>query len=526
MLTAAVSRFALFRSGARVARAAAAIACALAIGLLPAVGAASDAPIAESDPIVLDGLLDDWQGVPVAHLDPSRDGRDDADSHDFGILQLAHDDHHLLLRVTLAQPVLLQHDNALRLIVDADDDPTTGTPLRGLGAELVWQFGLRRGLVHFGGETHGIEHEAIGLVTAPTTDDVTFEIALARDAEPVPGRRLFTGPAVRVALIDGTAGDALPNAGGVGHRFDGPARPSPAPIALDRAHPDARRLVSYNVNGRLQQAERRAAFGRVLRALQPDVLMIQELRRFDAAEAVGYLRGLGVLDHVRPSARDQRVWHYARSGEEGNLVVSTTPIRWSLALGGSAAFLLDGRAADEPPLLLIVLSAPCCDRDAERQVEYDRIAAFLRDVRGDGARDDDGAVRRVDAGTPVMVMGDANLVGDRRQRATLLDGAIADAARFGPSAGPDAGASLIDAVPRHTHRPLASTWHGSDFSPGRLDYIAYGASRLALDGAYVLDTAHLPDDVRDAHALEPGDTAIASDHLPLVADVRPRPPTR
>ncbi len=59
-----------------------------------------------------------------------------------------------------------------------------------------------------------------------------------------------------------------------------------------------------------------------------------------------------------------------------------------------------------------------------------------------------------------------------------------------------------------------------DFSPSRLDFIVYSDSTANLQRAFALDTSHLTRRVLTKVGLRAYDT-LASDHLPVVADIVP-----
>ena len=124
------------------------------------------------------------------------------------------------------------------------------------------------------------------------------------------------------------------------------------------------------------------------------------------------------------------------------------------------------------------------------------------------------------AGTPFILAGDLNLVGDVQQLTTLLTGNIIDEDKFGPDFIPDwDGTGLKDLVPGHTHSNFTTTWRddASSYASGRLDFIIYSDSVLNVQG-FVLETFEMPQDVLDAYGLQADDTG-GSDHLPLVADI-------
>jgi endonuclease/exonuclease/phosphatase family metal-dependent hydrolase len=67
-----------------------------------------------------------------------------------------------------------------------------------------------------------------------------------------------------------------------------------------------------------------------------------------------------------------------------------------------------------------------------------------------------------------------------------------------------------------------ATWSdpGKPFAPGRLDYMLYSDSTLEVARAFVFDSADLGAEWLDRHGVQAGDSAAASDHLPIVADFR------
>ncbi len=148
----------------------------------------------------------------------------------------------------------------------------------------------------------------------------------------------------------------------------------------------------------------------------------------------------------------------------------------------------------------------------------DLIMAFVRDVKSG-----EGAVR-LNPGTPIALVGDANLVGHAQQRVTLLAGDIVNVDQFGPEFAPDwDDTPFTDLLPRHTHRPVTFTWYGGDFSAGRLDYVVYSDAVLDVGNRFVLFTPEMPDTALARYGLEWDDTLVASDHLPVVVDFTPYP---
>ena len=392
------------------------------------------------------------------------------------------------------------------MYLDSDHDASTGIPHGGMGAELRWAFGARRGVFLVGGDSTPVEHQHIGLMTAPTVSSREFEIVLSRSAEPVSGRSLFSGPMIRVAFADGREGDLLPDSGGIEYTFSQESLPAIPAIALEKRDPSHLRILAYNVNNGMFRSERAEAYRRILGAIQPDLLTFMEVRDNTSEQTVSMVAPL-----INPSMSG--AWHHAKAGAEGNVVMSPFPIRQVHQLGNSGAFVLDATEEYATEMLVIVLSAPSGRQNAARQHEFDMIMAFVRDAKSPGGEFD------LEPNTPMVLIGDANLVGYAQQRRTLLAGDIVDTDQFGFAFAPDwDGSQFRDLMPVHTHAPLTFTWYGESFSPGRLDYVVYSDAVVDVGNGFVLFTPGMPEAALSRYGLMRDDTHTATDHLPVVAD--------
>jgi len=464
----------------------------------------------------------DWEDVPVRHTDA-----DDAEGVDIEQLWIAHTEQHLFLRLVLGQAINLQEDNDLTLYLDTDNDPSTGASALGIGAELSWTFGARSGQVFHSGTSEEVEHAAVGLTSLPTVRADTFEIALDRSAAPG-GVPLFRGDSLRVALSND--GDRLPDGdGGLGYVLSDADTMLDAP-SIDRPSASAVRLLSYNsVNdfeegvSAIFQENRQASFRRIFEAVGPDVIAFQEVYEQTAVQTEEVAEGeLGL----------SAGWNWAKQGRD--LVVgSRYPILDTHAIEGyedyvSGALLLDAEEALGGPLVVVNMHPPCCNSgpedgdpssNAQRQQVVDGVVAFLRDLKqGEGPFE-------VAEGTPIVVLGDMNFVGDSQQPRTLRTGEILNTDRFGDPAAPDwDGSPLLDTRPRQVASPMHTTWifAESSFPPGRLDYAYVTDSVLEVVHEFVLYTPALSEETLATHNLQGEDTNVASDHLPVVIDVTPR----
>lgn len=473
-----------------------------------ALTATALAPAASSQAarIVHDGQFADWAALaPIA-----TDAADQpAGAVDLRSLTITNDERRLRLRIVFDDVVQLQENNDLVLHIDTDADAATGRPLPGMGADVSFAFGDRAGTVVVGGGEIPVRHAALGLSWAPTFAAAAFEVELDLDAE-VGGAPVFPGPDLLIALTTDGA-ERLPAAAeGAPYTLDrATALPDYDAPTLDRT-PGALRVLSYNVlRDNVFQGEAKAAFLRIVRALQPDVVAFQEVYDNSGADAAALVsEALG------------GTWYHGDAGSD-NLIVSRTPVRLERDLGGNSAFLLVAPADWPHDLLVINAHTPCCGNEAGRRDETDRYMQFLRQVQ-------EGAVEGVDPETPFAIVGDLNMVGTDRPLRAMLTGDLVDNARYGPDFAPDLdGSDLTDALPLHLGAPAAYTWYQADssFPAGRLDFVVYTDSALDLPNAFVLYTPELSTEVLEATGLRASDTDVASDHLPLVADLVSRAAT-
>jgi endonuclease/exonuclease/phosphatase (EEP) superfamily protein YafD len=455
---------------------------------------------AQPTPIVLDEEFSDWDAVEPAF---------ESEEGVFRRVWVASDDRYLFLSVEVATPIILQESRII-LFLDGDADGTTGAPVHGLGVEVEWHFGLRTGTATVGGQSYTIDHVPLGLVSAPTVSSDRFEIALRRDAA-VGSERLMGDEGVRFVLVDGISGERAPRAEAtIAHTFEGGAR-ARDPVVLARPEAPHLRVVSYNVRRDGPFFARDAVFGRVLRAIDPDLIAFQEMY-VTTPEFVA--------DWLGRDLPDGAPWHVRKAAND-IILASRFPITDAEAVRHhdafaprTGAFVVDLRPAFDTDLLVYGTHPSCCANDVPRQEQLDALMGDLRD-------------RRVTLphGTPFLLAGDFNLVTHEAQRRTVQFGEISDTARFGPAFAPDwDGTPLGDLRPLVTGLPMTFTWYdeGSDFSPGRLDYIFYSDASLEALGGLTLFSLGLTEAELEAYGLEAYDTTMASDHLPVVGDFRLR----
>jgi len=475
------------------------------LGILPPPAAVGDALA-----VTLDGRFRDWSGVAVAVTDPAGDGRDG--SVDLRRLWLVNDGEALYLRLNVGRAVILQNPpeaalgHRLRLYLDTDAELATGKPVGRLGVEIEVRFGEREVVIYDAagiGET--LTPGRSGAMGFPTHSSRAFEIRVPLTMAGPEISSAQSGPTIRLLLRDeGPGGDRLPDRGLVSYRVSRQPIAAPDAIEIDRRSEDDVRLLSLNVHSGI--VTEKALYQRYLQALDPDLLVFQELGAWDAERTRLY------LDHVLPRPRGARWWAVQVAD---CVTASAYPVLAAAAVDGNLVVYVD--LPDERTsrdLVLFNVHLPCCEDDAGRDRESDQLARTWRDLL-EGA-----GPFVIDPQAAMIIAGDFNFVGFRRQLRAVRDGIFIDDS-LGPdfSPGRELG-SLATAPLRHTHAPVIYTWRSDDspFAPGKLDFLFFTSDVARLRKSFVLDTATLPVAELKRRRLRRADSLLASDHLPLVAD--------
>ena len=284
---------------------------------------------------------------------------------------------------------------------------------------------------------------------------------------------------------------------------------------LARGEPGALRVVTWNIGANSVVGDpsadgRPAAFARVMRALDPDVVCLQEL-------TVGPERAAAMFDRIRPLDGGAR-WHAV--SVLGNVIVSRYPLtdrkaqvfreRFSQRGHVIARVELPGDAAS-PTVACMHLQAK--EGDANLRFRQRHAAAVVRDL--------------ADVNGPVIALGDLNAVDDSKPYVQTLVAGRADGIMPPVVAGTEAVFPLDIAQPSHNGTGTERyTWRNdrSGFEPGVLDYVLFSASRYDASHTFVLNTATLSEETLAASGLRRDDAlrhaaARDYDHLPVVADL-------
>lgn len=452
-----------------------------------------------SQQIITDEDFQDWENVQSFNNEDNSDGTT-IDILDF---KITNDDQFLYLYFQFDDEILLQQNQNISILIDTDHNSSTGTRFLDIGYELLYNFGQRFGETHLGSFQY-INSYDIGLVNAPTVSSDRFEIKLNLDYE-ANGSRLFNTDSIAVLLrTDASNYDIAPNTDEsktyrlIQEIF------TAQNYSISKKNEDDIRVVSYNVlRDNIFDSSAEDDFRRIFQAIDPDIIGFQEIYDRTGAQTAAK------IESFLPSSDDEQ-WYYGYVGND-NLIVSRYPVIREQSIDRNAAYLLD---MGDYEMMVIVAHPPCCDNDSGRQSEIDQFMGFVRDSKNGEGFD-------LEENTPIIVLGDMNLVGLNRQVKTLIEGDIRNESQYGADFNPDwDGSPFTDSKPINPELPTTFTWYssGSSFSAGRLDYLVYTASVLQLTNSYSLYTPALPTDTLNKYRLESDNTIHASDHLPLVAD--------
>jgi endonuclease/exonuclease/phosphatase family metal-dependent hydrolase len=464
--------------------------------------------------IALDGEFDDWEEIPPLYTDETGDGG--WTGIDLGVIKAAHDADYFYLYFEVGEEISLGSDQFLALYLDCDDRLTTGYEYRGIGAELQWIFGQRGGKVYRPEGMTPVQYSDIGFRGGPTVTSDRFEVSFSRHAKVGDAKLLGTGT-VAITIADHTwngegveDGDAAPLLGTVLRYYLGEEAPPPMePVPLGRAAGTLLRVVSWNsLYTGLLDPERAPHFKRILKAVDPDVVCLQEAWYASQTAAT--------LDEWLPLVGGQ--WQVSDYGNQ--ITLSRIPIEygWPGGYGLMPENVLQTTVVAHGGARVIIFNAHLAwgDQDEARQRQADAFIAYLRAMeRGEAGMD-------VPEGTPFVFLGDLNLVGDAQQLTTLLTGDIQNEEEFGPDFAPDwDDTPLTSPALLQTERRMGYTWRADSGSywPGRLDYALLPDSAVQLAGGYLLYTSAMSQEVLAAHGLHADDSTSASDHLPLVLDL-------
>jgi len=347
----------------------------------------------------------------------------------------------------------------------------------------------------------------LGIAAAPSFAARDVEIGIARG-----WKGLLAGRAVRWRLYvrDGSGklieqrsfSTALPAL-----RISSPPEDKIDP--LRRAPNAGFRVVAWNIARRRWQ-ENPEPYRRVLRALQPDIVLLDEVSDQTSSDFIAsFLRSL------RPEGSP---WNFVIAktvGTERGLVGSTLPMTAAIGelrhreetlrqygISAAGAYVTMGSRT----LLVTAIDLVCCGnapgskQEQRREAEVAVISEALREAL------------RTRTANAVITGGDLNLVSTRKAMDMLRW-------KMDP-----AGGDLAEDESLRLDGKAMWTWSGppgepSQFVKGKLDYLLHSPSTLVLERSFVFDSADLGAKWREHHQIQAADSTV-SDHRPVVADYR------
>ena len=458
-------------------------------------------------PINIDGQFHDWDNVGIAYSDMEGDGM----SADFGDVKITYDMEFLFIYFNFHNgEYLMQDGNAFHLYIDADNNASTGLDFHGIGAELDWTFGQREGVFYINGGSEIIWQNDLTLRIGPTITSTEFEIAISRESDVLTLNESQVLAEGKIVIAEAPPNsDTVPNEdGGIYFSIGEDTVPLADPIPLERKHEDDIRIVTYNTwNDGFLDEERQPHFKRIIQALDPDVIALQEHWDWDE------------IDDIIQSWFPDEPW-YASWTHRDMVVLSRFSIIDDASLissGRTMGALLDTEEELGKNLLIVNSHLSCCASNEDRQQQVDEFLSVWREW----ISNENGPFNLEDE-TPFVHVGDFNFVGYRQQVETIRIGDIVDENEYGEDFLPDwDNTAVVDLFSRHTHKRMGYTWRsdGSSFNPGKLDYIFYSDATIDTGRHFTLNTLAMEEATLMEYGLEWDDTQEASDHLPRVFDI-------
>ncbi|GJM24287.1 MAG: hypothetical protein DHS20C16_07020 [Phycisphaerae bacterium] len=289
------------------------------------------------------------------------------------------------------------------------------------------------------------------------------------------------------------------------------------------------RVMSYNVQRNfISEPGTDDAFNRILVAVDPDVIVFQEIQT-NVAQSTMIAR----LNAVLPLSSGSWDVQFGLSGGIRNVLASRFPLADTRAdtIPASATRgvtigridLPDAIYGDDIYVMGVHLKAfSGSEEDALRQQSVDAIANWLGDARGEPRPSGNNIV--LSPSTPMIVMGDFNLVGPSVQpELTLTNGDIQNEVTYGTDVKGDwDNTDMGDLFPADPFTGDTDTWPSDTSNPfSRLDRFIYTDSTTVVANSFVLNTLNMNGAALAGTGLNSNDTheSNTADHLPIIMDI-------
>ena len=465
---------------------------------------------AQSSPITIDGIFDDWiSGSTISESPDAFTGID--------LLEMSvnNDEQFLYIRFKAASEFDLTDNlfpQRIRLYLDTDNNDSTGFQIQsGYGAELGIVF--REHFAHYNVEPYSqVSFSDFSLRVAPTVSSDEFEIAIGRNAIPDATYPLFSSPTIKILLLNDINDDRLPDEGSVfSYTFDETPVPPLSPLEISKEDTSLIRILAYNTwaNG-LENPQRLPHFENIISILKPDIIGFSEC----GTTSPQYVKGL--MDDWLPLG-NVNGWYVEKLNGSDLITASKFPMvqSWQ-SLSRQFPVLIDLPDSYPTELLFTNAHLTCCGGDDTRQDEVDSYIQFILDAKSMG-----GIIDLLE-GTPFVYGGDLNLVGYAQQLNTLLNGDIQNTTLYGPGALPDwDDTELVEMYAIQSDKRMVYTWRkdSGSYPPGKLDFIIYSDAVMNVEKSFVLQTEIMTEPRLQLYGLDQEDTGSASDHFPVISDI-------
>ena len=310
---------------------------------------------------------------------------------------------------------------------------------------------------------------------------------------------------------------------------------------LAKPGPGTVRVMSYNVNWDsifppldeenhdLRSASRGMAFRRIVAAVQPDIVCLQEINPERDPQQVG-----DILAEVLSPEGDET---WTATSARDSVIASRFPVvaggfelpapAFPLELAQAAALIdLPDEAYGALDVYVVCAHFKAGGNTYDvllRQRQADVIMSHVGDALTPTGNLD------LAPGTPLIILGDFNIyeTDPAHHLTTLLTGDIENEEQYGPDVDPDwDGTALADALPSHSGLgQVFYTWRNdaAPQDPGILDRIIYSDSALVIENAFILNTKLIAAEPLEGAGLREEDVLLNPqtgdyDHLPLVVD--------
>jgi len=517
--------------------------------------------------IQIDGQFSDWDGnSSIVYFE---DSISDTDGVDLLNLSITNDENFLFIKIKLDTEIDLldefENQSDIIIQIDADNNPSTGYSVGGIGSEyeirclekFVYDYADLS--VPFEDCSNAIDDDGDGLIdcqdgdcvytsycSAPFEDcsneidddgdgfidcddwdcddtsdcddnieslsfvqfralpSITsdeFEIAIGRHPF---GESIFNDT-ISIVIKENYSNDYIPDEGEIlTFTFNDTYHEPVELIEINKENPELLRVMAYNTlsNG-LKNNNRIDRFVRIINTINPQIIGFNE---------TGQTSEQDVHDVLNTALGG--TWYVLKHDPE-NITASRFPIIDSWDVHNKIQASLIDLDDEGPDMLFIVGHLNCCGADNSRQEQVDRFTEFILDAKMPG-----GEIT-VPENTPIVFLGDMNLVGYSQQYYTIIEGDIQDTDSYGQGGFPDwDNSELEDVICRQTDKRMAYTWRSenSEYPPGRLDFIFYTNSVMSTAKSFTLQTEIMSDERLESYGLLWDDTKNASDHFPVVAD--------